>query len=432
VKRFAIFVLLLVAFAAPARADRVEINVTGSQRPIPVAVQRFSADTANPGLSEEFYQALVAGLDFASVIIHVNPEAFVESKVTRDFESPAVPCENWRAIGAEGLVQGELRVVQTKLQVRFRVWDTSRCRLLGEVGFRERDRGELAPLARVVADDIVERFTGRRGVSSTEIGFVSDNGRRNKEIWVMEADGSGKRRVTNNGSINLFPAWSPDGQTLLYTSFKGGKSELFLLHRGNRPGVRLINTPDEKYRGVWVPQNGTIAAVVARQGNTDIYTVSRNGTDPKRVTESRAIETSPSFSPDGRKMAFVSDRSGSPQVWIRDMDTGEERRLTFSGAYNVSPAWSPTGEWIAYAAQAGNNFDIYLINPEGSFTTPLVTHPRTDEDPAWSPDGRKLAFSSNRRGRKEIYRVDVDGRNVILLTDGSGNCTNPTWSSWLE
>ena len=430
--RSLLLVPLLLALAAPASAQRIRVDVSGSQRAIPVAVQRFSVDPAGAAVSEEFYQALVAGLDFSSVVVHVNPEAFVESKVTRDFDVPAVPCENWRAIGAEGLVQGELRAVQGKAQARFRVWDTSRCRLLGEVTFRERDRAELGLLARVVADDIVERFTGRRGVSSTEIAFVSDNGRRNKEIWVMEADGTGKRRVTNNGSINLFPAWSPDGKTLLYTSFKAGMSELYLLYRGNKPGVKLINTKDEKYRGVWQANDGKVAAVVSRQGNTDIYSVSTNGSGPLRLTDDRAIETSPSFSPDGRQMAFVSDRSGAPQVWIKDLSSGEERRLTFSGVYNASPAWSPTGEWIAYAAQAGNNFDIYLINPEGTFTTPLVTHARSDEDPAWAPDGRKLAFTSNRRGRKEVYRVDIDGQNATVLTDGFGNSTNPSWSNWRE
>ncbi len=423
----------LLSLAVPASAQRIRVDVTGSQRAIPVAVQRFAADPAAGAIPEEFYHALIAGLDFSSVAVHVNPDAFVEPTVTRDFESPAVPCENWRAIGAEGLVQGELRVIQGKVQSRFRVWDTARCRLLGDVAFRERDRADLGLLARLVADDIVERFSGRRGVSSTEIAFVSDNGRRNKEIWVMAADGSGKRRVTNNGSINLFPAWSPDGKALVYTSFKAGMSELFLLYRGNRPGVRLINTKDEKYRGVWQPNGGRIAVVVARKGSdTDIYSVAGNGSGPVRLTDSRAIETSPTFSPDGRRMAFVSDRGGNPQVWIKDLDTGEERRLTFSGVYNSSPAWSPTGEWIAYAAQAGNNFDIYLINPEGTFTTPLVTHARSDEDPAWSADGRKLGFSSNRRGRKEIYRVDIDGRNVTLLTDGFGNSTNPSWSNWLD
>jgi TolB protein len=423
---------LLLLFASPASAQGIRIDVSGSERAIPVAVQRFSVDESGAAASEEFYQGLVAGIDFSSVVVHVNPEAFVESKVTRDFAAPAVPCENWRAIGAEGLVQGELRVVQGKAQARFRVWDTSRCRLLGDVGFRELDRAELGLLARVVADDIVERFSGRRGLSSTQIAFVSDNGRRNKEIWVMEADGSGKRRVTNNGSINLFPAWSPDGKTLLYTSFKAGMSELFLLYRGNKPGARLIKTADEKYRGVWQANDGNIAAVVSREGNTDIYSVSTNGTAPQRLTESRAIETSPTFSPDGRKMAFVSDRSGAPQVWIKDLDSGEEHRLTYSGIYNASPSWSPTGEWIAYAAQTGDNFDIYLINPEGTFTTPLVTHARSDDDPAWSPDGRKLAFSSNRRGRREIFRVDIDGNNVTVLTDGFGNSTNPSWSNWLE
>jgi TolB protein len=430
--RLIALVSLLMAFAPASFAQRVRIDISGSQRAIPIAVQIFATDPAGASAAAEFNAALVAGLDFSSVVVHVNPAAFVESKITRDFDAPAVPCENWRAIGAEGLVQGELRAVQGKVQARFRVWDTSRCRLLGEIGFRERDRAELTMLARIVADDIVERFSGRRGVSSTEIGYVSDSGRRNKEIWVMQADGSAKRRITNNGSINLFPAWSPDGKTLLYTSFKAGKSELYLLYRGNKPGARLINTPDEKYRGVWVPQSANIAAVVSRAGNTDIYAVTTAGTNPKRLTDARAIEASPTFSPDGRKMAYVSDRSGAPQIWVKDLDSGEERRLTVSGVYNSSPAWSPTGEWIAYAAQAGNNFDLYLINPEGTFTTPLVTHARSDEDPAWSPDGRKLAFSSNRSGRKEIYRVDVDGQNTVLLTDGSGNATNPTWSTWLD
>ena len=116
-------------------------------------------------------------------------------------------------------------------------------------------------LAHLVADDIVERFTGRRGVSSTEIAYVSDNGRKNKEIWVMSADGTNKRRVTNNGSINLFPSWSPDGKTLAYTSFKGGMSELYLLYRGTKPGAKLIQT-----QGREVPRRVVAAGRHARGG----------------------------------------------------------------------------------------------------------------------------------------------------------------------
>jgi TolB protein len=430
VTRALLLMLALTLASRTATAQRIRIDVNAAQRPIPVAVQRFASDQGP--LADDFYGALVAGLEYSSLVVHVNPEAFVEPRDTRDFEAPAVPCDNWKAIGAEGLVQGELRELQGRAQVRYRVWDTTRCKLLGDVGFRERDKAELPTLAHLVADDIVERFTGRRGVSSTEIAYVSDSGRRNKEIWLMNADGSSKRRLTGNGSINLFPSWSPDANTLVYTSFKGGLSELYLLFRGTRPGTKLIHTRDEKFRGVWAPSDSTIAVVVSRQGNTDLYTISSNGKNPKRLTEDRSIESSPSWSPDGKKIAFVSDRTGSPQIFIKDLDTGEVRRLTYNGDYNASPAWSPTGEWIAYAAQAGNDFDIYLITPDGSFTQPLVTSARSDEDPAWSPDGRKIAFSSNRRGRKEIYRIDLNGRNTTLLTDGAGNCTNPAWSPWLE
>jgi TolB protein len=422
--------LALTLAASTASAQRIHIDVNAAQKPIPVAVQRFAGGAGS--LADDFYGALVSGLEYSSVVVHVNPEAFVEPRETRDLDAPAVPCENWKAIGAEGLVQGELRELQGRAQVRFRVWDTTRCRLLGDVGFRERDRAEISMLARLVADDIVQRFTGRRGVSSTEIAYVSDSGKRNKEIWVMSADGSNKRRLTNNGSINLFPSWSPNANTLVYTSFKGGLSELYLLFRGTRPGVKLIQTHDEKFRGVWAPNDGTIAAVVSRQGNTDLYTVASDGKNPKRITDDRSIESSPAWSPDGRKLAFVSDRTGSPQIFVKDLESGDVRRLTYNGDYNASPAWSPTGEWIAYAAQAGNDFDIYLITPDGSFTQPLVSAARSDEDPAWSPDGRKLAFSSNRRGRKEVYRIDVNGENTTLLTDGAGNCTNPAWSPWLE
>jgi TolB protein len=421
--------LLALCLAPAAFAQKIRIDVNAAQKPIPVAVQKFGS---GPGLPDDFYGYLVSGLEYSSLVVHVNPDAFVEPRETRDFDASMVPCDNWKAIGAEGLVQGEAREQQGRIQVRYRVWDTTRCRLLGDVGFRERDRAELPMLAHLVADDIVQRFTGRRGVSSTEIAFVSDSGRRNKEIWVMSADGSNKRRVTSNGSINLFPSWSPDAKTLVYTSFKGGMSELYLLFRGSRPGTKLIQTHDEKFRGVWSPGDDTIAAVVSRQGNTDIYTVSSSGKDPRRLTEERSIESSPSWSPDGKKMAFVSDRTGSPQVFVKDLASGEEKRLTFSGDYNASPAWSPTGEWIAYAAQAGNDFDIYLITPDGSFTQPLVTSPRSDEDPAWSPDGRKIAFSSNRRGKKELFRVEVNGGATTLLTDDPGNCTNPAWSPWLE
>ena len=433
----AALVLAIVASSAVAQ-DRLRIDVDHAEgRAYQVAVQHFErGPEVDAEFEERFHQALVSALRYSGIAEAIPPEAFLGTLDTRDYEDANFQCDEWRVIGADALLQGRIELTEGRLRVRFRLFDTVRCRPLGKPhryrsGPGEIDQRRISYLARRLADEVIQRFTGRRGVSSTQIAFVSDRG-GNKEVFIMEADGSTPTRVTRNGDINLFPSWSPDADSLAYTSYKSGEPDVWLLSRGGRRNGPLLGSPDAKYRGVWAPLNGDLALVMSREGNTDIYLVGADGRRLRRLTRGRSIETSPSWSPDGRKLAYVSDRSGSPQIYVRDLATEQSRRLTFEGAYNASPAWSPTGEWIVYAARAGSNFDLYLIDPVSGYTRPLVSHPRQDEEPAWSPDGRKVAFVSSRRGRREIYVIDIDGRNLRRLTANFGNSSNPAWASWLE
>jgi TolB protein len=285
-------------------------------------------------------------------------------------------------------------------------------------------------ISRRIADDIVEAFTGRPGMASTEIAFISDrNGP--KEVFVMNADGGDVRAATSNRSINAFPDWAPGGNEIVYTSYRhGGQPTLFLLTRGRRKPGRLLTRVDDGapiYRGVFNPDGNRLAFVRSVNGAPEIFTSRRDGRSLRRLTSHRAIDISPSWSPDAERLAFVSDRSGAPQVYVMDADGGNVRRLTFNGSYNTSPAWSPDGAWIAYESRVGGQFDIWLIDPEGRTNVPVITHPRSDESPSWSPDGRWLAFSSTRRGRADIYTVSIDGSNVRRLTSGGGNNTSPSW-----
>jgi TolB protein len=427
--------LSLALCAAPALAQerlRIDVHDPGGRR-LELALQRFEPDAVGAAqLRERFYNELGAALDYSGVFHRVDPAAFLEPRETLEYERESIRCDNWKGIGADGLVQGRLEQSAGTLRARFRVWDTARCRLQGDPARFEAAGDALSLLARRVADDIVYRFTGRRGVSATQIAFVSDQTGA-KELYVMEADGSGKRKVTGNRSINLFPSWSPKGDSLIYTSYRAGGPDLWILSKGRRPNGKLMKVAATKYRGVWAPNDGHVAMVMNKDSNTDIYLAREDGSGLRRLTYGRSIEASPAWSPDGRRLAYVSDESGSPQIYIREIQSGEARRLTFEGSYNASPAWSPTGQWIVYAAQTSTNFDLYLIDPETGFNTPLVSHPRSDEEPAWSPDGRKVAFLSNRRGTKDIYVVDIGDPEGSLrrLTEGSGNCSNPAWSPWL-
>jgi TolB protein len=399
------------------------------------AVQEFAPGA--PGLDvARFRQDLVDALDYSGVFTSLDPGAFLGPRRTASLQAnPPVACPDWAQIGADALVQGETSSAAQGggIAVDFLVWDVPRCR----TPLRKRytgGAGDARRIARRVADDVVAAFTGKPGVASTELAFVSTRS-GNPEVWVMDADGGNQRAATHNRAINAFPSWTPDGNAILYMSYQFLRSpHLFRLVRGGgaRPG-RLLETLDPKaavYRGVPDPSGERMAVVVSVDGAPEIFVVDADGRNPRRLTRDPAIDVSPSWSPDGKRIAFVSDRAGSPNVYVMNADGSNPKRLTYDGSYNTAPAWSPDGRWIAYEVRAGGQFDIWLIDPEGRGNAPLVTHPQNDENPSWAPDGRKIAFHSTRRGRSDIYTIDVDGGNLRRLTDGAGDNTTPSWGPY--
>lgn len=428
------------AGGARAQDDRPAVVVRDpTAQTFKAAVQRFhdSAVATDPARGERLREGIVEALKWNRVFEGIAPRAFLGPETSPPLEAPEPPsCEDWRTIGADALVEGEIRVEGEpevdRVEVEFRVWDVVRCRSL----LRKRYFGEpadLATIARRIADDVVGEFAGAAGVAATEIAFISDRSGR-KEVYVMNAEGSAVRSATRNRSINAFPDWHPGGDELVYTSYRmGGQPGLFRLTRGRRePGPLLgrLDASSAVYRGVWAPDGDRLAFVRSVGAGTDLFTARPDGSDLRRLTDNRVIDIAPSWSPDGERLAFVSDRAGAPQVYIMDADGENVRRLTFQGAYNTGPAWSPDGRWIAYESRVGGQFDIWLIDAEGESSFPLIDHPRSDEGPSWSPDGRWLAFSSTRRGRADIYAIGIDGRSLRRLTAGSGNNTSPAWSPY--
>ena len=246
----------------------------------------------------------------------------------------------------------------------------------------------------------------------------------------MNADGSRQRAITANQSINNFPSWSPDGDSIVFTSYRHrNQPALFVATRGRGGPERLLTRLDpdlSQYRGVFDPVGKRLAVVMTGGGPSEIYTVRPDSRKIRRITRNESIDISPTWSPNGKRIAFTSDRSGAPQIYVMDADGRNARRLTYNGYYNSAPAWSPDGKWIAYETDVGGQFDIWLIDPEGEVNVPLITHPRSDEAPTWAPNSRKLSFSSNRGGEADIYVIDVGGGKTRRLTE-RGNNTSPAW-----
>jgi len=437
VKRaIAVCIALGIAGAAASAQEHAPVVITpGGQKTYRIAVQRFADDPAKPDarMIEDFRAKVIKALEFSGVFTRIEDSAFLGPVTTPPGREDAqLECPNWSQIGADGLLEGEFARRADGIGISFRVWDPTQCKRLVRRRYQQ-SGANLDATARRLADDVVEAFIGVRGVSGTEIAFVSDRG-GNKEIFVMNADGSDARAATANRSLNNFPSWSPDGDAIIYTSYRYLRRPfLFLSSRGQgKPGRLLARLGDShaQYRGVFAPDHERMALVMSDGEASQIYTVGLDGSNLRRLTNGRAIDVSPTFSPDGKRIAFVSDRTGAPQVYVMDVDGGNVRRLTYDGSYNTNPAWSPDGLWIAYETRVNGQFDIWMIDPEGVTNVPLETNPRSDEGPSWAPNSRQIVFSSTRRGNADLYVVDRDGSNLRRITAAAGNNTSPAWGPY--
>ena len=277
-----------------------------------------------------------------------------------------------------------------------------------------------------IADDIINILTGENGIASTKIAF-SFKTSVGKELAMVDYDGFNFTALTNNGNINLFPAWAPDGKRILFSNYTPDRLNIHLLSLATGKKEMISSFKGLNFAPCWSPDATKICLSLTKDGNAEIYLLDLKTKQLNRLTDNRAIDTSPTFSPNSREIAFVSDRPGAPQIYVMDINGGNVRRLTFHGGYNTSPAWSPRGDLVAYVSREDNNSQqIYVTDPY-DFSPIRLTYEGNNEEPSWSPDGLHIVFTSNRSGIYEIYTMNWDGTRQRQLTEGI-IANAPDWS----
>ena len=238
--------------------------------------------------------AATVSAEFSAVLKRDLDETGVIAMLQERLPAEGAPTKAWKEAGAQWLLTTRLtRAANGDLSMEASALDTAAEKGVFNRTYNANRIVPLRYLAHYLADDLVGRLTGEKGVASSRIVFVRQTAPGVKEIFQVDRDGAGLVQLTRHGSLTLSPALAADGR-LAYVTYKGGAPEIW--------GQRRKDGAHEK-----------------------LYPVGGAG----------GMLSSPVWSPDGKRLAFVQgDRRGNSDIMVLDLGNLRARRLTDSNGIN--------------------------------------------------------------------------------------------------
>jgi len=285
------------------------------------------------------------------------------------------------------------------------------------------------------------------------IAFASDRDKA-VHIYTIKPDGMDIQSTSSdNRTSDSFPAWSPDGTKIAFSSNQSGKYEIWTMNSDGSGRSRLTDLKSLSSMPRWSPDSSKIAFIsqVTAGGGlkyVEIFTMNPDGSGLEQITDSTTLagreanagergywNSVPAWSPDGSKILFGSNRDGdgiTPVLYTMNPDGSDQSKLgLFSSIDGSQPDWSPATGKIVFVRGSAAKVDIWVMDGQSPF--PLLTAKKLTDNidnnssPVWSPDGRQIAFNCNANSNNDIYIMNADGSNVRPLTYEKANDGYPAW-----
>jgi len=404
---------------------QMNIEITGvGQSLYPIAVMRFQNESKLPtSVTDIIRQDLARSGYFKNT---ENGNASESDEGTPNYKT-------WAARGADALVVGSVEQKSaTSFEIRYKLFDIRKAQSLNGLVLTA-SADNLRQVAHKIADDIIFKLLGERGIFSTNLSYVIKDGKRYRLV-ISDADGQNIRNALNSAEPIISPAWSPDGKRVAYVSFEDRKPVIYIHELATGKRISLSNQKGNNSAPAWSPDGKKVALALSRDGNTQIYVVNADGSGLQRLTRGSTIDTEPQFSPDGRFIYFTSDRGGNPQIYRMSAEgEGSEgaKRISFKQAFVTSPRISPDGKNLVFIANSGSGFKVHLMNLATGETVAL-TDTVNDESPSFAANGRYVLYSTRVGARRVLAAVSIDGSSKQILSIPGADVRQPSWGPFMD
>ena len=253
----------------------------------------------------------------------------------------------------------------------------------------------------------------------------------NREVYIMNPDGSDQVRLTKHPANDLNAVWSPTGEEILFISDRDDVRDLYLMDPDGSNVRRLFKKEVYRGRPAWAP-DGTQIAYMHLRWDIDEYPIYIATLGEQKEEELIMNAHNPAWSPDGTEIVC----SISARLTIINVRTGKQKRpLSRKVAdWQLQPSWSDVGNKIAFTGhkdpplpdrKPGDPFPpgwedkqtIFIVNSDGTDFKQLVAEagPKASR-PAISPNGEEVLYTQEINGLLQIFKVDVNSGVHTQLT----------------